>query len=438
MPMPMPMPTFLPPSSPNPPSRPPCPLQSAQHRALMQAAECAAMGLAGRSRQIEAQRFLPHDIADALAEAGLYRLLTPLAYGGFEAPPASFALIIERLARADAAAAWCCFIACTASMLAAYLPEPDARAVFSRPTLKAAGVFAPRGRAVATEQAGAPGLRVSGRWAWGSGAHNADVISAGCLLIGPDGQPGLLPDGTPRVVSVLLDRAQLQLIDYWDSFGLCGTGSGEFEVHDAFVALGRSASLFDGPRIGTPLYRFPVFGLLALAIAAVATGIAREALDAFIGQASQSVPQAGSRPLAAKATVQAAVAQAEASLQAARAYLLASIDAAWQAAHQAADETPNPPVGPSASPPDGASTTALPLAQRRNIRLAASHAVHTSAAVVTRLYTLAGGGAVFASSPLQRCLRNVQVATQHMMVNDASFELTGRLLLGVPTPTHML
>jgi len=51
---------------------------------------------------------------------------------------------------------------------------------------------------------------------------------------------------------------------------------------------------------------------------------------------------------------------------------------------------------------------------------------------------LAGGGAVFAASPLQRALRNVQVATQHMMVNDATYELTGRLLLGVPTQVAML
>ena len=51
---------------------------------------------------------------------------------------------------------------------------------------------------------------------------------------------------------------------------------------------------------------------------------------------------------------------------------------------------------------------------------------------------VAGGGAVFAASPLQRALRNVQVATQHMMVNDATWELTGRLLLGVPTQTQML
>jgi indole-3-acetate monooxygenase len=30
------------------------------------------------------------------------------------------------------------------------------------------------------------------------------------------------------------------------------------------------------------------------------------------------------------------------------------------------------------------------------------------------------------------------VATQHMMVGDATFELSGRLLLGVPTATQQL
>lgn len=155
-------------------------------------------------------------------------------------------------------------------------------------------------------------------------------------------------------------------------------------------------------------------------------------------QAGHSVPQASSKPLAAKATVQAAVAQAEASLQAARAYLLASIDAAWQIANQAADQTADPPTSAPADPPHGVPAGALPPACRRDIRLAASHAVHPSAALVARLYTLAGGGAVFASSPLQRCLRNGQVATQHMMVNDATFELTGRLLLGLPTQVSML
>ena len=283
--------------------------------------------------------------------------------------------------------------------------------------MKLAGVFAPRGRAVPAEQDGVAGLRISGRWAWGSGTRNADLVTAGCLVLGADGQPVLMPDGSPRVQSVVFDRSQVHLADNWDAFGLCGTGSGEFEVKDAFVPLARTACLLDGPRLQTPLYRFPVFGLLAIAIAAVATGVARATMLHFIEEASRTVPQAGTRPLGARATVQDAVARAEAQLQSARCYLLASVEAAWQAAQQPGE---------------------LPLAVRRDLRLAASHAVHTSAELVARLYTLAGGGAVFASSPLQRALRNVQVATQHMMVGDATFELTGRLLLGVPTPTPML
>ena len=54
-------------------------IASTQHEALMQQVEHAALALAGRSREIEAQRWLPQDIADTLATAGLYRLLTPQA-----------------------------------------------------------------------------------------------------------------------------------------------------------------------------------------------------------------------------------------------------------------------------------------------------------------------------------------------------------------------
>jgi alkylation response protein AidB-like acyl-CoA dehydrogenase len=388
-----------------------------QHQALMQAAARAGLALADRSREFEAQRALPQEVADMLADAGLYRLLTPQALGGHEAPPASFYLVVEQLAHADAAAAWCCFISCTSALLAAYLPEETAATLFQRPDLKLAGVFAPRGRAVPAEQHGVAGLRVSGRWAWGSGSRNADLVSAGCLLIGADGQPALMPDGSPRVLSVLLDRSQVHLADNWDAFGLCGTGSGEFEVKDAFVPLARTACLLDGPRLQTPLYRFPVFGLLAIAIAAVATGVARAALLHFIEEASRACrrPAPGRWARAPPCRTP------------------------WPGPRRSCNR-PAATCWPAWTPPGKAAQQPgeLPLAVRRDLRLAATHAVHTSAELVARLYTLAGGGAVFASSPLQRALRNVQVATQHMMVGDATFELTGRLLLGVPTPTPML
>ncbi len=54
------------------------------------------------------------------------------------------------------------------------------------------------------------------------------------------------------------------------------------------------------------------------------------------------------------------------------------------------------------------------------------------------MYNLAGGTALYRSSPLQRIFRDVHAATQHMMVSPASLELTGRLLFGVETDTSML
>lgn len=384
---------------------------------MLAAAEQAAAHLAGRSAAIESARRLPVEVADMLADLGLMRLLTPATYGGAELHPAEFFAVIERLARADASAAWCSFISCTSSLIAAHLEPAVAAPIFGRPALKAAGVFAPRGRALAERHDGVDGYRVSGRWAWGSGVQHADIVVAGCLVGDAQAASATPAAGAVRVLSVLLDARDVRTLDNWSAIGLGGTGSGEFVVADAWVSAAHTACLSDAPRLARPLYRFPVFGLLALSIAAVASGIARLALDEFVDLAAGKVPQGGQRALAARATVQEAVARASAQWRSARAYTLEAVHAAWAAAER-----------------DGA----IALAERRDLRLAATHGVHTAAAVVDRLYTLAGGGAVFAASPLQRCLRDVHVATQHMMVNEATFELTGRLLLGQPTTTDLL
>lgn len=370
----------------------------------LDAAEHAAALLAGRSAEIEAARRLPADLAEALAGLGLMRLLTPAACGGPELHPAVFFRAIERVARADASAAWCCFISCTSALVAAWLPESQARALFARPGLKAAGVFAPRGRAVPEGD----GYRISGRWAWGSGLQHADLVVVGCLVPGQE---------AAGVLSGVVPAAQVRGLDNWTSVGLCGTGSGEFEIVSAWVPAVHTARLSEAPVQAGPLYRFPVFGLLALAIASVASGIARAALDEFTRLAAGQVPQGGQRTLAQRATVQEAVARAEAQWRGARAFVFDAVDAAW---------------------PQAAAGAAIDVPARRDLRLAATHLVHTAAAVVDRLHTLAGGSAIFATSPLQRALRDVHVATQHMMVGEPTWELAGRLLLGQPTDVGTL
>lgn len=383
-------------------------------------ADRIGQALAGRAAEFESRRALPDDAADMLAEAGLHTLLLPRRCGGAELDPAPFFDTVERLARYEAASAWCSFIGCTASVLLSRMAEADARRLADRPGLRWAGVFAPRGRAEPAERNGEPGWLVQGNWSWGSGSANAHWVSAGCVAMGADGRPQTLPDGSPRVLSVWLIREQLSLRHDWDACGLLGTGSGQFDVAPGtFVPAWRAVSIFDPPRHGGPLYRFPVFGLLALGIAAVACGLARHALDAFVELATAKVPQGATRTLAQRAAAQDAVARAEAAWRSARAFVHEAVAAAWAAAQRA----------------DGAE---LPPELRRDLRLACTHMADSAAEVCTRLFTVAGGSAVFAASPLQRCLRDALVARQHLMVGETTWELCGRLHLGQPAPLAML
>lgn len=385
---------------------------------LLAAADHAAQAhLEGASAAIEMKRYLPQPIAQALADAGLYRVLTPKRLGGHGADVATFILVIERLARADASAAWCTFISCTSAIVTGYLPETEVKQIFDKPDVKLAGVFAPRGRATHAVRDGVAGYEVTGSWPWGSGSRNADYIGGGCFVMNSDGQPEMVAEGTPNVLYMLLDASQVEIKDTWQVLGLRGTGSNEFAVRNVFVPASRCAALMSDTLLPDPLYKFPVFGLLGVGIASVALGVARTAIDSLIHLATEKTPQGSSRLLAERASTQEHVARCEARLRAARTYLLDAVETAWRASSE---------TGP------------MSAEHRRDIRLATTFATDEAAAIATRMHRTAGGSAVYDTSPIQRCLRDVHVVTQHMMVSESTYELAGRLFLGLPTNISML
>ena len=381
------------------------------------AAERLAWLVEARADEIEASRFLPQEIADAFAQAGLYRLFVPAAYGGFEANPLALVETIERVARGDASAAWCAFIGATSGIVAAFLAPENAREIFGDPLTITAGVFAPRGTAKRETQDGVPGYRVSGRWQWGSGSRNASWIMGGALILGEDGKPEMMDGGGTKSRMMIFPAHEVSLLDTWHVSGLAGTGSTDFEVRDVFVPQGRSVSFTNDTPLARPLYCFPTFGLLGIGIAAVALGIARGAIDDMLDLAGGKTPQGSSKPLALRAKTQIDVSEAEVLTRSARAYLVETIGAAWEAASR-----------------EGA----ISIAHRRDIRLATTHATRAAARAVDLMYTLGGGTSVYRRSTLQRRFRDIHVATQHMMVSEATLELTGRLFLGVPADTAML
>ena len=209
-----------------------------------------------------------------------------------------------------------------------------------------------------------------------------------------------------------------QIIDTWNVSGLRGTGSHDIAVEDLFVPAERSVWFSTDPvRRGGSLYAFPVFGLLALGIAAVSLGIARGAIDDILELAGAKVPTGSRRPLAERSATQATVAQATALVAASRAHLRATVDEIWQTA------------------PRGEAAT---LEQRARLRLAATQSVRDAAKAVDLAYECGGATSIYADSALQRRFRDVHVATQHILVAPATYELAGRVLLGLPADTEML
>ena len=381
---------------------------------LVERARAMAPGLAERSAEIEAARRVPAELSDALGAEGFYRMLVPAALGGGEVPPRVFAAALEELARGDAAAAWVVMTGSTTGLLLAYLEEGAARTILdARAEAALAGVFAPTGRAV--PEAG--GYRVSGRWAYGSGCENAAWRAGGCLVFEGE-RPRTLPGGGVEIRTCFFPAEDVRVEDTWEVSGLRGTGSHDLVVEDVFVPAERSCCvLADAPRHDGALYRFPLFGLLSTGVAAVGLGIARAALDAVMEMARTKRSRGGKRTMAEGELVQVTLARAEGRLRAARALVHETLDAVWETA---------------------AAGAALGDEERARIRLAATHAAETAAGVVDRVFTLAGGAAIWSRSPLQRHLRDVHVMTQHVMVGEPTLKPVGRILLGLETDSSQL
>jgi indole-3-acetate monooxygenase len=354
----------------------------------------------GMADEIDSVRRLPSELLEALRVSGLLRAGAPAEAGALELPAGLALRCAEEVARGDASAGWCVSIGITSTLLVAYLPPESRDELFGDGRGLAAGVWAPQGKA--TRVPG--GVVVSGRWAFCSGITHADVLFAGCVL-----------DGKPAVVA--LPTGQLQILDTWHTLGLRGTGSHDTVAEEVFVPDNRVLSIFDGPVIDRPLYRFPPFGFFAACITAAAMGNARAAIDNFVDLAGTKKGVAASRTLAERSTVQVAVATAESTLEAARAGYYQAIENAWQAAEAG---------------------TTVPLTARTRLRLAATHGARVSADVVRSMYDLAGGSAIYDGAPLQRRLRDAFTATAHFQVNEASRELPGRILLGQASEAAML
>ena len=390
-----------------------------QGKELTLARECR--GDIERAGAVAEQEFrVPSSLIQKLNSHGLFAMTVPEKFGGRQKPALESLRVIEEISYADSAVGWCGMIYSTTAVLGSFLSERWGQTVYGAQRLGdtylspiTAGAAAPSGRGERVDG----GVRVSGRWAWGSGSHHCDWICGGTLV--SQGDDILrFENGEPQVHVMFFHKDQVKLHDNWNPSGLRGTGSVDFEVTEQFVPEGRWTVLGSSRRqIDSPLYRFPFFGFFAAAVASVPLGIARRAVDDFYDLACGTGPVNKTSSIRESSITQLEFGQAEAMVEAARRYLQDVVAQVWDKVV----------AGESIS-----------VADRRHLRLAASQATVMSAAAVDKLYNAAGGAALQGHCPLQKHFRDIHTATQHRMVSPEVLRMAGAARLSEKAVSYQL
>jgi alkylation response protein AidB-like acyl-CoA dehydrogenase len=356
----------------------------------------------------ERERRLPQPLFSALRDAGLFSLWVPRNLGGLEVDVETSMRVVEELSLMDGAVGWNVMIAGNTSILWANLaPSVTERMLREHPGHVIAGtVTSGVGQACVVPG----GFRVTGRWPFASGCHQADWLVCVCQII-ENGQPRLAKDGSPQPFTFVLPASDAEILDTWDTVGMRGTGSHDFQVQDLFVPDGRYFVARTAPSFQPgPLYNTSFYHMWAPNIAAVALGIARAALDLFTELAASKKPSRSTVVLAQRETVQEKVGKAEALLRSSRAFLYETVRQTW------------PILAAGESVPER--LTALN-------RLAASTAVDYANDAVDLVFTMGGTTSVYTKGRLERCFRDVHVVRQHAVVSPNGIIMAGRQFLGL-------
>jgi alkylation response protein AidB-like acyl-CoA dehydrogenase len=385
---------------------------------FVQQARALVPMIADAAEEIEGRRELTPAVVAALHDGDLFRMLIPRSLGGHELAPLIYAQAIEELAKADASTAWCVAQISGACTIAASLDHAAAREIFADDprALLAVGPPHASGRAVA-----APGgYRVSGDWQYASGSRHATWMAAHCPVLEPDGTPRLDANGMPVERTLIFPKSSVAMKDVWRVIGLKGTGSDSYSANDLFVPEQRSMTAFGRnpaeKRERGPLYQFTTFQLHGASFAAIAIGIARTSLDAFVELAKAKTPYGLKYLLRDNAVIQSQIGIAQSQLAAARVFLHHALDEMWL----------------------GAEARAITLDQRVQLRMASCNASQIAKQVVDTSYHAAGATAIFESNPFERRFRDVHTVSQQVQAHAAVFEAIGQYYLGLPLHPRLI
>ncbi|WP_051854267.1 MULTISPECIES: acyl-CoA dehydrogenase family protein [unclassified Streptomyces] len=357
----------------------------------------------------ESHRVLPVEVVDALAGAGVFRLLTPKRYGGHETDLRTLTEVSEALGEGDGSAAWVGMIIAVTNWLACLFPDKAQEEVFGAdPDARVTGVAAPMGMGERVPG----GWRVSGRWSFNSGAPYATWAAVGTLL----------KDESGTVVDqalVLIPASELTVEDTWHTAGMKATASNTLFGRNVFVPEHRVLSVpaaaegvYPRASLDETLYSSAFGPMLLLCLVGPLLGLGKTALNVAV-EAAEEKPLSFTVHGRQADSVGVQIQLAEAALK---------METARLHTYQAVDE-----VDRAAS-----SGSTLDYAARTHIRARAGFAAQHVLEAVGTVLNVHGASSFADANLLQRVWRDANVAARHAgLVPAVGLEVYGKSLLGI-------
>jgi len=366
-------------------------------------------------------RHLPAWASRIMADQGLYRFALPLELGGENLRAREQIEVVEAASAIDGSVGWCTQISSEINALVIRRMDPAfAKQIFDDWDALVCSGHGPAngpnpGRRARRD---GDGWRLNYQGSFASGCHNANWN----YLMGPM----TLDDdtGQPAQASFMVPRGEFAIIDTWDTAGMRGSGSHDVRMEDCYVPpehLLPFRSLAPSEIWANPTYRNPTHAIYNKT--AVALGVCRGAIDAFIDLALGKTPWGSGSKLKDQPLIQYRIGEAQANFLAVRTFVLDTQD-------RLEDH-----LGPL--PAEGG-RLAPEWEYFRPAALACAHAAQTCRKIVDDLNNLAGTTGSRMDSPLERQLRDAHQAANHALISYRHYEDLGRTFVGYePSPSYM-
>ena len=364
--------------------------------AIVARARAMIPALRERAPQSERERRLPKQTIADMQAAGLFKVLQPKRWGGYELDMLTYFDVQMALGEGDMSVAWVYGVVGVHPWFVALLDDRAAKEIWGEDnsTLICSSLM-PSGVAKPADG----GFRIGGRWKYASGCEHCEWAFLGGVADGPDDR---------RIFVV--PRKDYEIVDTWHVPGLKATGSHDIVVKDAFVPAYRTQKYSDNfrgvaPGLAvnkSPLYRLPFGQVFFRGVSTGAIGALQGMLNAYLEYGKARVNRMYGNKAAEDPLIQLTCAEVATALDEMKTILHRNFKVLESYAVR--NEMP-------------------PLRQRIEYKFHNAWVAERCSVLAARVFKAAGAAGVYAEFPFGRILADINVGRQHI---SNQFEQAGR------------